>query len=104
MRGRDDTLLNESVFENRNTLFLRIDDIYVLLDRTHEVGVRSRVGSGVDEVLELVLSGFEVLKRVLEASDFLDGQFYGTTLPLLSCSPSAGWVAYLERLSRRRDP
>ena len=111
MRGRDDTLLNESVFENRNTLFLRISgavhqqlegitydphgqdclvhDVYILLNRTHEVRVWSRVGSGVKEVLELVLSGFEVVKRVLETSDFLDGQFYGSTPPLLCCSSSA---------------
>jgi len=55
-------------------------DVFVLLNRTHEVWIRGRLGCGVDEILELVLSGFEVVKRVLEAGDFLNGQFYGRFL------------------------
>lgn len=94
MGGRDDTLLNESVFENRDTLFLRIDDVYVLLNRTEEIRVWNRVGSGVDEVLELVLSGFEVVKRVLEASDFLRNC---SDVEIHDLSPSEGlWVLELD--------
>ena len=50
-------------------------DVFVVLNRTHEVWIWGRLGCSVDEILELVLSGFEMVKRVLEASDFLNGQF-----------------------------
>jgi hypothetical protein len=61
-------------------------DVFVLLNCTDEVRVRSRPGGGVDEVLELVLSGFEVVERVLEASDFLERSLVYWTSP--SCSLS----------------
>ena len=105
MGGRDDSFLYQGVFENRNALLLRISErgsrisdpegitatnktsahnILVLLNRTEKVWVWSGVRRGVDEVLELVLSGFEVVKGVLEACDFLNDQSIG--VPLLRSS------------------
>ena len=67
----------------------RVHDVYVLLNGTHKFRVWGRFGRGVDEVLKLILSGLEVIKRVLEASDFLNDQLipgFGLSW-VVSCVP-----------------
>ena len=64
-----------------------IHDVYVLLNRTHEFWVWNGVNCGVDEVLQFILSRFEVIKRVLETSDFLNDQFTTDLVSVASCVP-----------------
>lgn len=61
-------------------------DIYVLLNGIHNVRVWNGIDTG-DEAFQFVLSGLEVIQRVLEASDFLNDQCIGSSISEVSWVP-----------------